>query len=238
MIKCLILDDEPLARQVLRQYIEQLPSLELVGECKNAVQAAALLQTQPVDLLFADIQMPGLSGVEFVKTLPRLPKVIFTTAYREYALDGFDVNALDYLVKPFEFSRFLKAVNKLPIASQPVQTTAPQPLTIEESPFIFFKVGNKRVRIRLQDILYIESDKDYAKVYTVDGKMTYALQKIGYLEERLSGRFVRIHRSYLAAVDKINAFTASHVEIGERSLPIGHLYKQQVLALLERESNF
>lgn len=234
-IRCLIVDDEPLAISVLQDYIGQLETLVLVGTCSNAVEALLFLQKNKVDLLFLDIQMPKLTGIDFLRTLPRRPKVIFTTAFREYALEGFELNVLDYLLKPVPFDRFLVAINKY-YGSEPTNTL-PQLLIPADhggagEQFIYLKSDKKMIKVFLSDILYIESLKDYVKVKTVSGDVV-SYQRISYLEEKLPDRrFLRIHRAYIIATDKIRSFNSSVIEVGGRELPIGRQYKQDVMKAL------
>ncbi len=233
------MDDEPLALDVLETFIERLDSLELVCRCNNAVEAYNCLQTEQIDLIFLDIQMPKLSGLEFLKSIPNPPKVIFTTAYRDYAVEGFELNAVDYLLKPIAFDRFLKAVAKV---QQPEPKAAPvalaAPLAIEpagtsfKDAFIYLKADKKMVKVMLADILYIESLKDYIRVKT-ETKEIISYQKISFLEEKLpAGKFLRIHRSFIVSLDKIQAFSATAVDIGKTEIPIGRFYKNDVLQVL------
>lgn len=235
-IKCLVVDDEPLAISVLQDYIGQLETLALVGTCSNAVEALLFLQKNKVDLLFLDIQMPKLTGIDFLKTLSNRPKVIFTTAFREYALEGFELNVLDYLLKPIPFDRFLVAINKYyPVDS----ATHPLPSMLipagQESAgeqFIYLKSDKKMVKVFLNEILYIESLKDYVKVKTISGEVV-SYQRISYLEEKLpDGRFFRIHRAFIIATDKIRSFSSSAIEVGGQELPIGRQYKADVMKML------
>ena len=242
-ISCLLVDDEPLALDVLASYCQRIEGLEVAGRCTNAMQAFDLIQSRKIDLLFLDIQMPKLNGIEFLKTLQNPPRVIFTTAFRDYAIEAFEVDAVDYLLKPVSFSRFLKAVSKAHLLLQTTPGEVPEPAAPdppqEEPPqldamaFIFVKADKKMVKILLQDILYIESLKDYVLIHT-PGKRIITKQKISYLEQKLpEDRFLRIHRSFLIAVDKIEAFTTSSVEINGEELPIGRSYKSEVGKVLE-----
>ena len=232
-IKCLITDDEPLALDVLTNYINNLEYLELTGCCSNAVETINFLQKNKIDLLFLDIQMPKLTGIDFLRTLHQPPKVIFTTAYREYALEGYDLNVLDYLLKPISFERFIIAVNKYSTSKQLI-TVPVQPGTGSTSTdsFIYLKADKKMIKVYLKDILYIESMKDYIRVKTT-GREIVTYQKISYLEEKLpDDRFLRIHRSYIVAVDKITSFNATTIDIGAEEIPIGRLYKNVVMSFL------
>ncbi|MBX0335158.1 LytTR family DNA-binding domain-containing protein [Pontibacter sp. HSC-14F20] len=235
-LRCLIVDDEPLALDVLETFVERLDNLELVCRCNNAVEAYNCLQTEHIDLMFLDIQMPKLTGIDFLKSIPNPPKVIFTTAYRDYALDSYELNAVDYLLKPIAFDRFLKAVAKVTpaeprsIAAQPVAINQTEPDYKEA--FIYLKADKKMVKVMLADILYIESLKDYIRVKT-DTKEIISYQKISFLEEKLpTDKFLRIHRSFIISLDKVQAFSATAVDIGKVEIPIGRLYKNDVLQVL------
>ncbi|MES2730755.1 MAG: LytTR family DNA-binding domain-containing protein [Bacteroidota bacterium] len=233
-IQCLIVDDEPLALDILESYVQRLDSLALVGRCENAIEAFNLLQKHPVDLLFLDIQMPKLTGIDFLKNIRNPPKVIFTTAFREYAIESYELNAVDYLLKPIPFERFLRAVNKVVQHTIPNPSTAPSPHdTAPDDAFIYLKADKKMVKVMLREIIYLESLKDYIRVKTAT-KEIISLQKISFLEEKLpEGKFLRIHRSFIIAVDKIQAFSATHVELaGNKEIPIGRNYKAEVLQAL------
>lgn len=232
-IKCLIVDDEPLARDVIRRYIEKVPILRLVGECGNAIEALIQLQNEPVDLIFLDIQMPQLTGTEFAKALRNAPKIIFTTAFKEYALDGFELNAIDYLLKPIPFDRFLRAITKA-YPQTSADTNIQQPVwgnKKNDSGFIYLKADRKMIKVMLDDILYIESAKDYLKVYTGSNSII-TRQTISSIEAMLSEtEFIRIHRSYIVSLKKINSFTHETIEIGKKELPIGKFYLNSFLKL-------
>lgn len=243
-INCLIVDDEPLALDVVESYIRRIDGLELVGRCENALQAFEILQNKQIDLLFLDIQMPKLDGIEFIKTLSHPPRVIFTTAYRDYAIDAFNLDAVDYLLKPIPFTRFLKAVSKafqhLNLVNQvtPVDTTGNNPANINKDlnlsgmEYIFVRADKKMVKVYLHDITYIESLKDYVIIHVPD-KRIVTKQKISYLEEKLPEEvFLRIHRSFLVSIPRIEAFSPNHVEIGGKELPIGRSYKNVVSKIL------
>ena len=220
-MRCLIVDDEPPAREIIRRYIEQVPTLQLAGECANAIQAFTLLQQQPVDLLFLDIRMPQLNGNDFLKTLKKQPKVIFTTAYSEYAVEGYELDAIDYLMKPVTFERFLKAVNK---ACQQVAVKNDIPGTEEKrnESFVYFRADRKMVKIMLQDIFYIESMKDYVKVFTINGTII-TKQSISSVEAMLPEKnFIRTHRSFIVSLDKIKSFTSELIEISTTEVPVGN----------------
>ena len=234
-IRCLIVDDEPLARDVIRRYIEMLPSLTIAGECGNAIEAMSFLQQQQVDLLFLDIHMPQLKGIELLKILSNPPKVILTTAHAEYALEGYDLDIVDYLLKPIQFDRFLKAVSKTYQSARPAMGTI-APVIPEEGrkePYIYLRADRKMVKVFLSDILYIESMKDYVKVVTTQQGTIITKQSITAMEAMLPEQtFIRTHRSFIASVDKIKSFTPELIEIEKAEIPIGKLYRSQVIKML------
>ncbi len=232
-IKCIIVDDEPLAIEIVESYVSKTDQLELVGTFRNAVQAFAFLQQNQVDLIFLDIQMPRLSGIDFLKTIKNPPKVIFTTAYRDYALEGFELEVVDYLLKPIPFERFLKAIGK--VMQQPNAAALPSVSKTENTSedYVYFKVDKKMIKTKMTDVLYIESIKDYVKVKTKE-KEIVTQQKISYLEESLPRQFLRIHRSFIINVDKIDAYSATDVEIGTHNIPIGRNYKTDVMKVLAK----
>jgi DNA-binding LytR/AlgR family response regulator len=231
-MKCIIVDDEPLAIEILESYVARIEELELTGTFRNAIAAFSFVQQNPVDLIFLDIEMPKLSGIEFLKTLKHSPKVIITTAYRDYAIEGFELEVVDYLLKPIPFERFLKSVGKV------LHSRVEIPLTTQVSAqdsFIYFKVDKKMVKTRIADILYIESIKDYVKVRTAD-KEIITQQKISYLDESLPRQqFLRIHRSFIVNLDRIDAYTATDVEISKFKVPIGRNYKADVMKVLSKQ---
>lgn len=224
MYTCVIVDDEELARTLIKNHLNQLDDFNIVAVCESAIEASKVLQQQQVDLLFLDIEMPVLRGTDFFKNLIHKPKVIFTTAYRDYALDGFDLNAVDYLLKPITFGRFFKAIEKF-LELQSVQQTPAT--TIENSTttdFIFIRKDRKQVKVYFDDILYIESVKDYIKINLKDSNHLIK-HSITAFHEQLDTRFIRIHRSYIVNTDKITAYTKHDVEIGTLEIPIGESYK-------------
>jgi len=228
---CLIVEDEPLAAEVLEEYISQVPFLKLKAVCADAFYAMEILQKEKIDLVFLDIQLPKLKGLDFVKTLKNPPQIIITTAYDEYALQGYEFNVIDYLLKPIEFNRFLTATNKLTGRKEIAGSVnaAPSP----ERAFLFFNVSKKKVKIFLDEILYIESLKEYVRI-TAKNKSILTKFQLGQIEEILSkNNFLRIHRSFIVAKDKIEALSATDVEINGKQLPIGRSYKEQVIAALE-----
>lgn len=240
-IHCLIIDDEPLAREILKQHIAGLEALELAGTCSNAVEGVSFLKEHPVDLLLLDIQMPQLLGTNFIRTLKTPPKVIFTTAYRKYAVEGFELDAVDYLLKPISFERFLKAVNKvlqLNISSaQAMPTSATKEKQNEKSnSFLYFRAERKMVKVFFRDILYVEGLKDYIRIVT-DNKTIVTKYVLSTLEEMLpTNEFLRIHKSYIVAVNKIDSYNADTIHIAKHELPIGRLYKFDVNRVLNASS--
>ena len=235
MLNCLLIDDEPLALDVLQKYIEDVPYLHVAGRAGNAFAAMEVLQNGSIDLIFLDIQMPKLSGTSLVKTLQRPPKIIFTTAYKEYAMDAFELDAVDYLLKPFSFERFLRAINKMnynkTVDTAPI-IAAPGAETSEG--FLYFRIERKMVKIFLDEVIYIESLKDYAKIYRRDKQPIVVRKSISTLEEMLPRKlFVRVHRSFIVSLAHVTAFTNRDVEIGQLEIPVGRLFKKQ----LERLEN-
>ena len=231
-IRCLVIDDEPPARDIIGRYIEQVPMLELVGACSSAVQALSVLQQNKVDLLFLDIRMPQLNGNDFLKIIKNPPKVIFTTAYPDYAIEGYELDVVDYLLKPIHFDRFLKAVNKTFDFTQPAENVpVPEQQHVAES-FVYFRADRKMVKVMLNDILYIESMKDYVKIFTTGGQII-SKQSISSVEEMLpENQFIRTHRSFIISLAKIKSFTNELIEIEKAEIPIGKLYRNTVIKLL------
>ena len=238
MINVIIVDDEPLALDVLETYIEKIPQLNLVKRCNNALEANQVLKDHDVDLMFLDIQMPQLTGIDFLKTLANPPLVIFTTAYANYAIEGFELNAIDYLLKPISFERFLKAVNKAQEQLELQKKDSVVANTEEDADFIFVKADKKLIKIKFTDILYIEGLKDYVIIRMNAGRVI-TLQTMKSLEAKLpEGMFKRIHRSYIVSIDKINAVLGNMVEVVEKGqpkhIPIGKNYRDQLLAIINK----
>jgi DNA-binding LytR/AlgR family response regulator len=229
-IKTLIVDDEPHAIEIIEKYIQNFPEIELVGKCNNAIFAFQILQQTKVDLIFLDIKMPGLTGIDLIKSLKNPPKVIFTTAYQDYALEGFDLNAIDYLLKPIPFDRFLKAMDKVfdlyKVKNQKI-SIAEQPVDSKSDVFLYLRIDRKMVKVNVAEIYWVESLKDYIKVVLKDRTLV-SKQKISLLEELLpEDKFVRIHRSFIIAIDKIESYHSYSVEILGKELPIGRNYKAE-----------
>lgn len=227
-IKCLLVDDEPIAIDILASYIKNLEELEIAGTCNNALEAYNFLQKEKVDLMILDIKMPQLSGLDFLKSLDRKPLVILVTAYSEHALEGYEYDVVDYIVKPVSFQRFLKAIskvfNRLQLKDHNVQAN-PQD---RNASFIYIKTDKKMIRVMLNDILYFEGSGNYVRVVT-EQKEIITYQTLNLLEKQLAkDGFVRIHKSYIVSINKVDAFTHEDVEIRKKEIPIGNSYKQSV----------
>lgn len=224
---CLIVDDEQLARQLLKEYISKVPNLELKGMCKNPLEAMEILNEEKIDILFLDIQMPELTGVEFVKTLQHKPAIIFTTAYSEYALEGYELDVIDYLVKPFPLDRFIKAVNKA--AEFIDMKRMSEQVNLGDSEYVLLHADHKIYKVKLDDIDYIEGLKEYVSYYVI-GKRIIVLQSLKSIEESLpSNKFIRVHRSYIVPIQKIKTLDGNQVQIGDKLIPIGRSYKEDVM---------
>lgn len=233
-VQCLLIDDEPPALKVLSRYIADIGGLEIVGQCGNAIEALSVLRQQRVDVIFLDIKMPRIIGTEFLKILSHPPKVIFVTAYREFAVDGFELDAVDYLVKPVSFERFFKAITKLNrlLGSElSLVGTAP---TSPPDAFVYLKVDKNMKKVFINDVVYIESWKDYVKVFLSGGKNLLVRQSISAMENLFSDhKFIRVHRSYIISLDKISGYNGSSVQLEATEIPIGRLYKQCVTERLQ-----
>jgi DNA-binding LytR/AlgR family response regulator len=231
MLNCIAVDDEKLVLDLLVDNIRQVPFLHLVARCKNAMEAAEVLHNENVDLIFLDIQMPGLNGLQFLQSLQRPPMVIFVTAYKDHAVEGFTLNAVDYLVKPVSFERFLKACNK----AQELYNLRQKDVTKEILPDYFFVyVEYNLVKVSIPDILYIEGMKDYVKIFLQSGpRPIITKMSLKSLEEKLAPyRFVRIHKSYIVSADKVTAIKRDLICIGKIELPLGESYRSTVENLL------
>ena len=226
--KCLIVDDEELARELIATHVSQLPDFEIVATCASALEANTVLKNNAIDLLFLDIEMPVLKGTEFLKNLVHKPKVIFTTAHREYAIESYELNVVDYLLKPIVFNRFFKAIEKF-LETQRTLVQAKE--TTAEVAHIFVQSNKKNIKVKYDDILYIESIKDYIKIHTTATRLVIK-HGISAFESKLDERFVRVHRSYIVNSEKVTAFTKHDIEIDAFEIPIGDLYKKNALLKL------
>ena len=230
-IKCLIVDDEPLASELVATHLAKVPGLELVGSCHNAFEAMAVLQKEKIDLLFLDIQMPRMTGWELLKNITHKPYVIITTAYREHALEGYEFDVLDFLLKPITFERFQKAIEKFHTRKQIIVEHTPSVSDSYDQAYKYFKVNREMRKVFLKDILYIESLKDYVRIKT-DKESLITYQRISYLEEKLpEDKFLRVHKSFIVAIDKIAALGSNTVKIREKEIPVGRNYKMNVSKL-------
>ena len=235
-LRCLLIDDEPPALKILASYISNINGLEIVGQCKNALEALDVLNQHTVDVIFLDIKMPKILGTEFLKNLSHPPKVIFVTAYRDYAVEGYELDAVDYLVKPVSFERFFKAITKLNrmMGKETISTSVDYKSNPEA--FVYLKVDKDMKKIFVNDIVYIESWKDYIKLFLVNGKSLIVKQTITAMENLLSEhKFMRVHRSYMVSLNKISGYNGISVQLETKEIPIGRLYKQVVLEKLQAQ---
>ena len=234
-LQCLLIDDEPPALKVLESHIAQIGGLEVVAQCSNAIEAMDILHSKPVDVMFLDIKMPKIIGTRFLQNLPRPPKVIFVTAYREYAVDAYELDAVDYLVKPVSFERFFKAVNRLKLSMGTAVTTEENVYRNNPAAFVYLKVDKDMQKIFINDIRYIESWRDYVKVFQTTSKYLLVKQSISSIESLLSEhRFLRIHRSYIISSQHITSYNHAAVQLHDKELPIGRLYKPAVMERLNK----
>ncbi len=232
--RCLLVDDEPPALEILRTYIASTRLLEISGECNHAMAAFEFLQLHRVDIIFLDVQMPRLLGTDFLKTIPNPPKVIFTTAYRDYAVEGFELGVVDFLLKPYSFDRFLRAVHKVLDLELRTQTDAKESTLTQTDRFLYVRADRKMVKVMVDDIQYIESLKDYVRIFVKDQQII-TKQTITALEEMLPEKdFVRIHRSFIVSIKKVDSYTQHAVFLGKTELPVGPLYKQEIMKRLSR----
>jgi DNA-binding LytR/AlgR family response regulator len=236
-VRCLLIDDEPPALKVLASHISNINGLEIVGQCRNAIEALDMLHQQVVDVIFLDIKMPKILGTEFLKNLSHPPKVIFVTAYHDYAVQGYELDAVDYLVKPVSFERFVKAIAKL--KRMMGQETISQSNDYKPNPeaFVYLKVDKNMQKVFVNEIIYIESWKDYIKLFLDRGKRMLVKQSISSIENLLSEhKFLRVHRSYLVSINKISGYNGLSVQVQSNEIPIGRLYKQAVMERLHTYS--
>lgn len=236
MYKCLIVDDESLARELIETHLSQLENFKIVASCKSALEAHGVLQKETVDLIFLDIEMPVLKGTDFFKNIAQKPKVIFTTAYREYAIEGFNLSAVDYLLKPITFQRFFQAIEKFIEIVKPVSVESNNTVVSEDDAYIFVQSNKKNIKILFREIRYIESIKDYVKIHLHD---SFIMLKHGLtsFQEKLDTRFLRVHRSYIVNSKKITAYTKQDIEIGKIEIPMGNYYKDNILKQLSNKNH-
>ena len=233
-ISCLVIDDEPEARDILKDHLAKIEGIKVVDYCKNALEAFKQLSSHKIDLIFLDINMPEISGLDFAKTINSDVKVIFTTAYREYAVEGFDLKAVDYLLKPIPFNRLLQALNKYFEENVAIKHQEPIEYEQEKTDFIFVRSDRKMVRINFADILYIESISDYIKIH-LQHQSIVTRETISNIESKLpANAFIRTHRSFIVSLNKITSFTNEYVEIDNKTIPVSRSYKADVLSKLEQ----
>ena len=231
--RCLIVDDEPLAVRLIEKHIAQIESLEVVATCNSALKAFEILNKENIDLLFIDIKMPNMTGIEFLKNIQNAPKTILTTAYRDYAVESYELDIVDYLLKPITFTRFFKAVEKYFRETEDNKPTIHATDTKDAHAYILVKESNKNHKVIIKDIVYIESIKDYIKIHLAD-KVITTKHKIGSIENELSdASFLRVHRSFIINTDKLTAFSNHEIEIGKHTIPIGASYKERVVSFLK-----
>jgi DNA-binding LytR/AlgR family response regulator len=227
----MIVDDEELARELLESHLSQLNGFEVVASCASAIEASQMIKEKRIDLLFLDIEMPVLKGTDFYKNLIHKPKVIFTTAYRDYALDGFELDAVDYLLKPIVFARFFKAIEKFNALNSPAGSLPTTAKTVKKPNYIFVRKDRKQVKIALDDILYIQGLKDYVQIHLTSGSHVVK-QTIRSFSEILGPSFARVHRSYIVNKKHVTAYTTHDIEIGDYEIPIGESYRATALKAL------
>lgn len=233
-IRCIIVDDEPVARDILENHLAKIEAIEVVAMCKSAIEAFNIISLERIDLIFLDINMPEISGLSFAKSINKDIKIIFTTAYREYAVDGFDLQAVDYLLKPISFQRLLQAVNKYLDENQQHEIVESNQLGLEKSDSIFVRSERKMVKITFEDILFVESLADYVKIHLKERKLVVSREAISNIEAKLpTSDFLRVHRSYIVSVPRIESYTNEFVEIGKKQIPISRSYKTGVLNRLK-----
>ncbi|MBN2772657.1 MAG: response regulator transcription factor [Prolixibacteraceae bacterium] len=232
-IRCIIVDDEPVAREIIEGLLSKIDSAEVVASCKNAVEAFNTINAEKVDLIFLDINMPEISGLSFARSINKDIKVIFTTAYREYAVDGFDLQAVDYLLKPISFERLLQAMNKYRNENIQIESVKNEELIAEKNDYFFVRSDRKMIKINFSEIMYIESLGDYLKI-NLKGKTVVTRETLSNIEAKLPQKdFLRTHRSFIVSLNSIDSFTNEYVEIGKHQVPISRNYKAGILERLE-----
>jgi len=230
---CIVVDDEPVAREILENHLERIDTITVVASCKSAIEAFKIINTHPVDLIFLDINMPDISGLSFAKSMSKEYKVIFTTAYREYAVDGFDLKAVDYLLKPISFERLLQGINKFFEESSAITPRQSEEICIEKDNFIFVRSDRKMVKVNFKDIVFIESLSDYIKIHLEGQKVLVTRDTLSNIEARLPiSDFIRIHRSFIVSMHKIETFTSDTIGIGKHEVPISRSYRDAVIEKL------
>ncbi len=235
--KCIIIDDEPLALEVIESHLTKFDDIEIVAKCNSAIKAMEVLNKKSIDLMFLDIQMPKITGIDFLKSLKKTPKVILTTAYREYALEGYELDVVDYLLKPISFERFFKSINKYYQTKGNDIDFIESNINEQKDSFIYVKSNKKVLKIFINKILYFESTRDYVDIHTTEGTITVK-QLISNFESNLpENLFIRIHRSFIISITKITSFSSSTIELNGETLPIGGNYKTKVFNALNYDCN-
>ncbi len=231
--RCLIIDDEPLAIKLIKTHLSKLDSFEVAGECSNALKAVEFLKREHIDLMFLDINMPEITGLDFLKSLPDPPYVIITTAYREYAVDGYDLDVIDFLLKPISFERFLKAINRYCNRSNPFHKNSAEQSKSAEIRHVFIQDGKNIYKISFDDLLYLEGFGEYVKVVTVS-KTHLVRDSLSDFEQKLpGGHFLRIHKSYIVNLGKITGYSSAHIMLKNIELPIGRIYREKAVTILK-----
>ena len=234
IVKCIIVDDEPVARDVLESLLSRIEAIEIVAQCKNALDAFNVINTKAVDLIFLDINMPEISGLSFAKSINSDIKIIFTTAYREYAVEGFDLQAVDYLLKPISFERLLKSVNRVINQGHAAGEEAILEAVAAEDDYMFVRSDRKMIKISFDDLLFVESLGDYVKLHLKE-KTVVTRESLSGIEAQLPKRdFIKIHRSFIVSISSIDSYTSELIEIGKRELPLSRNYKDEVLLRLSK----
>jgi DNA-binding LytR/AlgR family response regulator len=232
-VNCIIVDDEPVAREVLETHLGKIDHIHVVASCKNALEAFQVINSQPVDLVFLDINMPEISGLSFAKSMSRNLKIIFTTAYRDYAVDGFDLRAVDYLLKPISFERLLQGINKYLEENPEVSHSDSSEFKIEKDDSIFVRADRKMVKVNFKEILFIESLSDYIRIHLEDNKVLTTRETLSNVETRLpQNDFIRTHRSFVVSIACIETFTSETIGIGKHEIPISRSFRDQVVKRL------
>lgn len=235
IIQCLIVDDEPIACEILENHLKKIKSVNVAASCKNALEAFNIINSEEINLIFLDINMPDISGLSFAKSINKNIKIIFTTAYREYAVDGFDLQAVDYLLKPISFERLLQAINKFLDETIHIINPGTEEIRYEKSNFIFVRSDRKMIKINFSDVNYIESLSDYIKIHLTD-KTVITRETITSIEAKLpKNEFIRVHRSFIVSVLKIDSFTNEYIEINKKAIPISRTYKKDVVYRLDKK---
>jgi DNA-binding LytR/AlgR family response regulator len=238
MIRCLAIDDEPLALDIIEKHISKIPELHLVEKCTSPLKALEIINREEIDLIFLDIEMSEITGIQMLKSMSKRPMVIFTTAYENYALESYELDVLDYLLKPISFERLLKAVNKAQEFFLLKKNALPKENTSYDQGFIFVKSEYQMLKINLKDILYIEGLKDYVKIFCKGPKPVLSLQNLKGIESKLpSAQFIRVHKSFIVSLPKIDSVHKGRIKIGENEIPIGDSYRDEFLKLISDNGN-